>query len=69
MDNLSKFGKKCRAIGLTAYKISKETGANVQNVVNWMKGSVKPQLTNQLLSVLKYCREQGADVKLEDLVW
>ena len=69
MENLSKFGEKCRAAGLTAYRISKDTGASLQNVTNWMKGSVKPQLTDQLLSVLKYCREHGADVKLEDLVW
>lgn len=69
MANLSKFGEKCRAAGLTAYRISKDTGANVQNVHNWMKGNVKPQLTDQLLTVLSYCRQRGIDVSFEDLVW
>lgn len=66
---MSLFGKKCRAAGLTAYRISKDTGVNVQNVHNWMKGNVKPQLTDQLLTVLSYCRQRGVDVSLEDLVW
>lgn len=66
---MSKFGKKCRAAGLTAYRISKDTGVNVQNIHNWMKGHVKPQLTDNLLTVLSYCRQRGVDVSLEDLVW
>lgn len=66
---MSEFGKKCRAVGLTAYRISKDTGVNVQNIHNWMKGNVKPQLTDQLLTVLSYCRQRGIDVSFEDLVW
>lgn len=66
---MSDFGKKCRAAGLTAYRISKDTGVNVQNIHNWMKGNVKPQLTDRLLTVLSYCRQRGIDVSMEDLVW
>lgn len=68
-NNLSEFGRKCRAVGLTAYRIAKDTGANLQTVTNWMNGAVKPMLSDQLLSVLKYCNENGANVRLEDLKW
>lgn len=66
---MSKFGKKCCQAGLTAYRISKDTGVNVTTVANWMKGSVKPKLTDSLLTVLSYCRQRGVDVSMEDLVW
>lgn len=69
MGNLSKFGEKCRAAGLTAYRISKDTGVSLQNIHNWMKGNVKPQLTDQLLTVLSYCQQRGVNVGLEDFVW
>lgn len=54
---------------MTAYRISKDTGVNVMTVANWMKGAVKPKLTDNLLTVLSYCRQRGVDVRMEDLVW
>ena len=66
---MSKFGKKCRQAGLTAYRISKDTGVNVTTVANWMKGSVRAKLSDSLLTVLSYCRQRGVDVTVEDLVW
>ena len=62
---MSEFGKKVRAAGLTAYRISKDTGVNVMTVANWMKGAVKPKLTDNLLTVLSYCRQRGVDVRMD----
>lgn len=66
---MTEFGKKCRHAKLTAYRISKDTGVNVVTVANWMKGSVRAKLSDNLLTVLSYCRQRGVDVGMEDLVW
>lgn len=65
---MSNFGKKCRQAGLTAYRISKDTGVNVQTVANWMRGDFTPKLSENLKNVLEYCQRSGVDVSFEDMM-
>lgn len=65
---MTKFGIKCREAGLTAYRISKDTGVLLPTVANWMTGRAMPTAGDNLAAVVEYCANKGIDIVINDFL-
>lgn len=63
---MTAFGRKCKAAGVSAYRISNETGVNVMTVWNWMVGHSRPMAGGNLAAVMEWCDNHDILVSLQD---